>query len=62
MTSNGVQEIRELSEPLWGDRMRDRRVCSEVVNIITDAKLIRERDLCHFLRTLLRWAKGQQLL
>jgi hypothetical protein len=42
--------------------MRDRRVCSEVVNIITDAKLIRERDLCHFLRTLLRWAKGQQLL
>jgi hypothetical protein len=32
------------------------------VNILTDAKLIRERDLCHFLRALLRWAKGQQLL
>jgi len=61
MTPIACKKSVKLMRPLWGDRIRDLGVCNEVVSIITDAKLVRERDLCHF-RALLQWAKGQQLL
>ena len=48
MTPIACKKSVNLMSPLWCDRRRDLRVCNVVVSIITDAKLVRERDLCHF--------------
>jgi hypothetical protein len=48
MTPIACKKSVNLMSPLWCDRRRDLRVCNKVVSIITDAKLVRERDLCHY--------------
>jgi len=48
MTPIACKKSVNLMSPLWCDRRRDLPVCNEVVSIITDAKLVRERDLGHF--------------
>jgi hypothetical protein len=45
MTAIACKKSVNLMSPLWCDRRRDLRVCNEVVSIITDGKLVRERDL-----------------
>ena len=48
MTPIACKKSVNLMSQLWCDRRRDLQVRNEVVSIITDAKLVRERDLCHF--------------
>ena len=48
MTPIACKKSVNVMSPLWCASRRDLRVCNEVVSIIADATLVRERDRCRF--------------